>query len=82
MQEHHFEGVAEIDMSWTLLRKITFYMSDQEMERIDKARGPITASRLGAIAVRRLLDDVDQGRVNLLQEKGLGSNGRGRTHKR
>ena len=58
-------------MSKTLLKKIAFYVSDEEEERVNKYRGPITASRMGAIAMRRLLDDLEKGKVNLLEEQPL-----------
>jgi hypothetical protein len=62
--------IAINDMSKTLLKKIAFYLTDEEVERVNKARGLIPASRVGAIAVRRLLDDLEKGKVNLLAERG------------
>jgi hypothetical protein len=66
-------------MSKTLLKKIAFYVTDEEAERVDKVRGLIPASRVGAIAVRRLLDDVEKGRVNLFEERDEQQNKRTRT---
>lgn len=59
-------------MSKTLLKKVVVsYLTNDEIKKMDRYRGPISVSRIGAIAIRRLLDDLDKGKVNLLEERGL-----------
>jgi hypothetical protein len=55
-------------MSKTLLRKFTIYVTDEEAERVNRARGLIPASRVGVIALRRLMDDLEKGKVDLMEE--------------
>jgi hypothetical protein len=55
-------------MTQMLLTRTSFYLTKEQVERLDKIRGYIPCSRLGVLAVNRLLDDIETGRVNLMPE--------------
>jgi hypothetical protein len=55
-------------MSKTLLNQGAFYLTDEEWNRLDRLRGLIPRSRIGALALQRLLDDVENGRIDLSPE--------------
>lgn len=50
------------------MRTAVFYLTNEEIERLDEIRGLIPRSRMGAIAIRRLIADIENGRHNLLPE--------------
>ena len=52
-------------MSKTFLKTSNFYLTQDEMDRLDRLRGYVPRSRIGALAVRRFLDDVESGKVEL-----------------
>lgn len=59
-------------MTKTLLKKVVaYYLTDDEVNKMNEYRGPIPASRVGVIAIRRLLDDIEKGKVDLLKESGV-----------
>jgi hypothetical protein len=50
------------------MRTAVFYLTDDEIKRLDELRGLVPRSRMGAITVRRLIADIEGGRVSLLPE--------------
>lgn len=53
-------------MSKTQLRTACFYLTQEEVKRLDEIRGFIPRSKMGAIAVRRLIEDFENGKLELL----------------
>jgi hypothetical protein len=50
----------------TILKRACFYFTNQEVERLDRVWGMIPRSRLGVLAINRLLDDIESGKLDLL----------------
>jgi hypothetical protein len=50
------------------MRTAVFYLTDDEIKRLDEIRGLIPRSRMGAIAIRRLIADMEAGRLSLLPD--------------
>jgi hypothetical protein len=59
-------------MSKTLLRRGSFYLTEEEFERLDKLRGFIPRSRMGAFAMQRLLDDIEKNGLELVSKPTKG----------
>ncbi len=47
------------------MKTACFYLTDEEIKRLDRLRGMIPRSRMGVLAVQRFLDDIESGRVEL-----------------
>ena len=60
-------------MSKTLMKTAALYLKKEEIERLDRARGLIPRSRVGAVAIQRLLDDVENGKVDLMSLNAPGA---------
>lgn len=58
-------------MSKTLLKTSSFYLTEEELKRLDRIRGYLPRSRIGTLALRRFLDDVENGRVELVPQPNL-----------
>jgi hypothetical protein len=56
-------------MSKTLLRRGSFYLTEDEFERLDRLRGFIPRSRMGAFAMQRLLDDIERNGLQLIPKQ-------------
>lgn len=55
-------------MSKTIKRTACFYLPHEDVRRLDEIRGIISRSKIGAIAVRRLIADVETGKMVLPSE--------------
>ena len=54
------------------MKTAALYRTNEEIERLDKARGLIPRSRVGVVAIQRLLDDMENGKVDLMSLKASG----------
>jgi hypothetical protein len=68
-------------MSKTLLTSIQTYLTDEEIRKLDALRGEIPRARIGARAIRRYLEDIENGRI-ILTPKGEFGKGKGEINKK
>jgi hypothetical protein len=54
-------------MGETVQKRVTFYFPHEEVRRLDKLRGLIPRTKLGVLALQRLMDDAESGKVDLLK---------------
>jgi hypothetical protein len=55
-------------MSKTIQRTACFYLPHEDVRRLDELRGIISRSKMGVIAVKRLIADIETGKLVLPSE--------------
>jgi hypothetical protein len=61
-------GLSLLKMSRTPQRTTCFYLSQEDVRRLDELRGIFSRSKMGVIAVKRLIKDIETGRLILPTE--------------
>ena len=59
-------------MSRTLLKRIDGYIDPEEARRLHELIGAIPRSRIVALAVHRLITDIESGNLSLVPKIGRG----------